>query len=60
MAQIKSVKGKTAIVSAMTVGETQIVDGVVYVLDIDIATTLGYDRPRKIRDLIRKHYDELE
>ena len=34
-------------------------DGEPRVLDLDLAERLGYERPRKIRDLIDRHMDTL-
>ena len=35
-------------------------DGEPRLLDLDLAERLGYERPRKIRELITRHMDALE
>ncbi|MBS1091049.1 phage antirepressor KilAC domain-containing protein [Gluconobacter sp. Dm-74] len=49
----KAVKGSNAIVPAMHDGELRI-------LDTDLATRLGFAKPTKIRDLIKRHVGSLE
>ncbi len=39
--------------------EGMVLDGCFYVRDTALGEKLGYDRPRKIRDLINRHVDEL-
>lgn len=45
--------------SALTTADLRILDGEPRILDLRLAERLGYARPGKIRDLIRRNLDEL-
>lgn len=44
----------------LVVNDLREIDGEPRILDLVIAEQLGFARPRKIRDLIRRHWTELE